>query len=703
MPPSFRPIALLFALLSLLPGLRAQELTKDQFRSEFNKAMDIADDKMVDKAMKRGAYHALNYFEELYYDKDAGKEEAAKKCQALLASWKRCFEGSDTMEQLDRWMNGASNSVREQLKKGRDQSYKVWVHYTDVVSKDLTKSDYEQCQQQFMDLARNAEAIGHNLEVAELWNFASVVGSKMPDKTIANRRDVVFATEQFLEARKRWNFVFDEHYIRGMEFVKAEKLKIEEVEKTGEKRKADGYDPNAKGVDTLVMPGVAEAKHALKFEALAGWDELDYGSKGGPVPAFWWMASTGKVGSNHKLDWFRAKDLYLHRVAAAKFAIGFDPGDAKGAVEVDTSSKGKVSTFWLDNDKKRPYAMVFWTGSDREMVNEAECNLAPGDNVANVYYRSASSWKTQIGADTITFYDDSADGNPGEATPFAREFRTPVLGEHDAEKTTLAPLLDSMRIGKGPRMPCSEFVKLSTGWVHMKKGNGDEVGVRPLNPEYMKTGKIKLVWSGPKPTAPVQLVVQGSGDYQTALFDVAGGKEIEVPAAEYRVIWGRLLVGKGARAQVASLYAGTNKPFTVEAGKVFELKMGGPFTLLFNRRGDENTTLDALKILLAESSGCVFSELQGINLACEVLATKDADGKGAKPVGKFVRFTDPDLVNKAAEKHNNMGNLAASFPMPEGYKSGELVLKLKLPASGMKLGLSIKKHPLFGDVKSAWL
>jgi len=38
--------------------------------------------------------------------------------------------------------------------------------------------------------------------------------------------------------------------------------------------------------------------------------------------------------------------------------------------------------------------------------------------------------------------------------------------------------------------------------------------------------------------------------------------------------------------------------------------------------------------------------------------------------------------------------------MPDGYKSGEMVLTVKLPAAGMKLGLYIKKHPLFGKVES---
>jgi hypothetical protein len=694
-----------FALLLLLSSaLRAQDILKEQWRTDFSKAVELNDEKLQDKLMKRAPIHAALYYEEMYWEKDAGKEASAAKCRAMAASWKRCFENSDTLEQLDRWCAGTSKSDYQQLAKSRTNSFKVWQHFQDVVSKGLVKTEYEQSLQQMMDLARNAEAIGHSLEVAEIWGLAFVIASKIPDKTLANRRDTVFATEQMLEARKRWNFTMDEHYIRSSEWLKSEKAKIAVDEKAGDKRKTEGYAADAKGIDALAMPNVAEAKHPLKFEPLANLDELDYGAKSGPLPAFWWLASTGKVGTSGKLAWFAARELYLHRTGAAKFAIGFEAGDAKNAVEVDASSKGKVSTIWLDNEKKRPYAMVFWTGSDREMVNEAECNLAPGDNVANVYYHSASSWKAQIGADTVTLYDDSSSGSPGDADPFARSFRSPLLGEYDLdqEKQTLAPLFDSMRIGKGPRVPCSEFVKLGTGWVWLKKGNGDEVSLRPLNPDYVKIGKVKLVWNGPKPTAPVQLVVQGAGDYKTALFDVAGGKEVEMPAGEYHVIWGRMLNGKGTRAQTATLWQGSSKPFTVEAGKTFELKMGGPFTLTFNRRGDESAKIDALKILLAESSGCVYSELHGFDLACDVMASAEADGKGAKPVGKFLRFTDPELVNKAAEKANAIGILTATFPMPEGYKGGEMILSRKLPAAGMKLALWIKKHPLFGEIRSAW-
>lgn len=686
-------------LLWCLPVLRAQDPAVEQFRLEFNKGIELNDEKLVDKALKKAPFQALTYYEGLYWEKDKGNEEALAKCNAIGASWKRTFENSETIDKFDRWLSGTSNSDREQYQKRKSAVTQLWGNYIEFV-KEPKRADFERLLQQMMDVARQAESSGNNLEIAEIWNLVSVIASKMPDKTLGDRRDGVFAIEQFLNARKAWSFAFDEHYLRNNEFAKAEKVSIADAEKETEKRKTEGYDANAKGVEALVMPNSVEAKHELKFEPLTNLDELDYGPKTGVVAPFWWMVTTEKVGSSRELGWFARKKLHLLRTGAAKWAIGFDPGD-KNAVEVEVSPKAKISTFWLDPEKKQPHALAFWIGSDREMVNEAECNLAASDTIANVYYRSASSWHTLLGADAVVLYDDNASGHPGDVASTEVSFKVFSLGDY--EEGTVVPLFDSMRVGKGPRVPYSEFVKLSTGWHHVKKAANDVLGVRPLNPEYVKTGKVKLVWTGPKPTAPVQLVVQGGGDYKTALFDVAGGKEVELPAAEYNVLWGRLAIGKGARVQQASLYPGTSKPFKVEAGKVFELKMGGPFTLTFNRRGDENANLDAMKVLLTESSGCVLTDLHGINLACEVFAAKEPDGKGAKATGaKFGRFTDPEIVIKAANKRINLGMHIACFPLPEGDREGDMNLKVKLPAAGMKVGLQIKKHPLFGDVKSAW-
>ncbi len=694
--------AVLFALTAALlsPFCQAQQTPAAQFRADFSKGIELADDKMVDKAVKRAPGEALRFYEDIYQEKQAGKESAHAQVLALQNSWKRLFENGDTLERLDRWLSGADQTRLQSLRSSRDNEWKVWSDYSDRVAKGVVRADHQKSLENYLIVANNAVLLGHAVHLANLYQTAAVIANKVPERTLDDRRAALGICEQFLEARKSWNFTFDEHYLRHVEYVKAEKGRIEEEAKKGDKRKAEGYDPNAKGIDSLVMAGAVEQKHAFKFEALPNLDELEYGPRNGPVAPLWQLVSLAEAGTSRVIPGFKRRELYLARTALSKYAVSLLSNDNKGAVEVEVNNKFKVSTFWLDAEKKLPYAMGFWIGSDREMINEAECNYETSEKVANVYFRSAASWKGVLGTEPVVFYDDNCSGNPGDGNPMDPQFKSMLLG--DSEQGTVVPMFDSMRIGKGPRQPYSEFIKLPTGWHYMKKANGDEVGLRPLNPEYVKTGKIKLVWNGPKPTAPVQLVVQGSGDYKTAVFDLASGKEIEVPAAQYSVIFGRLLSGKGPRSQTAALYQGNSKPFTVEPGKVFELKMGGPFVLQFVRRGDENSSIDATKILVAESSGCVMGEWHGISLACEVLAAKEADGKGQKVVGKFVRFTDPELVNKAAAKHSTLGLQAACFPMPDNYRDGELVLAVKPGAPGMKLALFIKKHPFFGPMQSPW-
>ncbi|MCA8965869.1 MAG: hypothetical protein KDC48_13375 [Planctomycetes bacterium] len=711
----FRVAVLLsFLLLSSFAGaaLRAQEDPRAQFRAEFTKGVEYNDAKMMDKAIKKdgGPAQAWLYFEELYVEKwraQPGADSATvaardAKLTGLRESWARCFEGSHSLEKIQRWIDGMDENLYAKLQKERAESAKLW-QFAQTIMQGQVKSEYQKVVEQFTQLARNAETLGHAIEAADLWGLAAVVANRTPDKTVEDRDQTVFLTEQFLLQRDAWEFTGDGVYITSREFAKAEKVRLEEAKKKADARQAAGYDANAKGIDSLVMPNVTEAKSELSFEALKTWEnELDYGPKNGPQPALWWNASLKGDGSNTQLNWFRRTQLYMLRTGNTKFAIGTDPGEPAKAEEIDVSGKAKPTTFHLDAAKKEPYAMFFWAGSDRERVGEAECNLAFTTEMANVYFRSAASWKATVAGDAVVFYDDNASGTPCDGDPFDPPFKVHTLGDHGGEGTVV-PLLDSMRVGKGPRVPFSEFVKFASGWHYLHRDGNATVGTKPLNPEFFKTGKVKLDWSGVKSGAPAQLVIQGSSDYKSAFFDIAGGKEVEVPAGEYAVIFGRIVAGKGARSQTATLYRGSSPTFLVEPDKTTVVKMGAPYELQFARRGDENTSIDALSIMLKEASGCLITELQnGCSFVPEVFAAKSEDGKGAKVVGKFVRFTDGDLLNEAAKKHGNLGLLCATFPMPAGYRNGELILELKLPAAGMKVGLKIKKHPLFGAIESAW-
>ena len=66
-------------------------------------------------------------------------------------------------------------------------------------------------------------------------------------------------------------------------------------------------------------------------------------------------------------------------------------------------------------------------------------------------------------------------------------------------------------------------------------------------------------------------------------------------------------------------------------------------------------------------------------------------------------FENDMLIGEADKQYNNLGFMTATFPMPKGYKSGEMVLTFKLPDDGMKIGLVVKKkHKFFGALETVW-
>lgn len=688
----------LLAVFFCQPLLPAQEIDRAKFLAELTRAFEYKDDKQIDKLVRQAPDPAWRHFQDLRIDLWGGKREVQPRLELLRASWARVFEGSTALEKIDRWVDGLDAGSYDRYLKTLDNVRKAFDLYVDASKDGTARKPYETARDALLAVAKQVEATGHKIEAAETWNYVAVCLARIPDRSVNDRRDGVFALEQFLEFRRAWDFTKDTFYLNAQNIVKAEQAALEQAEKEGEKRKREGYDPESKGIDALVMPGVAEATAAFDFELLKDWEELDYSQKGGPVPAFWWVGAFGKDVHEVKLPWFRRTDLHLVRQSASKFAVTTMPGDPRRLQPIEPGSRGKPSEFFLDPDKKVPYAMFFWIGGDRERVGEAEVNLQPADTNTPIYYRSAASWRIQVGTETVTLYDDNCNGHPMDGDPFAGDFKMHTLGQEAA-----APLLDSMRIGKGPRVPFSEFLHVGPSWYYVRRTGDNQFGLRPLNPEYFKTGKVRLAWSGPKPTAPEQLVIQGHGDYRTACFDVASGKEVEVPAGKWSVIWGRVVEGKGTRVQMATLYGRDNQPFIVEPGRTHVLEMGAPFKIAFVRDGsDSEVRIDATKVLLQEKSGCIFSELQGMVLQPELLAAKAEDGKGAKVIGKFGKITDGNFLNAAADKNTNIGLLLACFPMPLGGKEGDMTLVAKLPAPGMKVALSVKKHPLFGKVDSDW-
>jgi hypothetical protein len=696
-------VAVLTAATS--PGQSQEDINK--FIVESKQAFDLHDEKAIDKLLRSNQTMpaaAVFHFTNLRAEVWGGKPELQAQVDWINAAWKRVFEGSETLDRIDRWIDSQDARTWATYRKAQGNIQRAWAFYVESTKNNTERKPFEEARTALMESARIMEATGNKVEAAEAWNYVAICLYRMPDKTATDRQDIVFALEQFLSLRDSWGYTGDQYYLLNKNTLKGQKAELEKKEKDDEKRKAEGYDENARGIDALVMPGVAEVATALEFAMLPDWeDELDYSQRGGPVPGFWWSTSFGKDDKDAKLAWFRRTDLYLIRVSNSKFAATTMPSDDKTWQPVDVSGKAKPSKFFLDAEQKQPYAMFFWQGGDRERIGEAEVNLAPSVDNTPVYYRSAASWTTTVAGQTLTLYDDNANGLPMDADPFDGAFKMASIGFDKEDPRALVPLLDSMRIGKGDRAPFSEFVHIGDGWHHVHRIGDDKLGTRPLNTEYLKLGKVKLVWDGPKPTAPAQLVIAGRGDFKSACFDLAGGKEVEVPGGQYSVIWGRIVDGKGARVRLGTIYGGDSKPFTVEPGQTFELKMGAPFTMEFTRAGSgTNVEIDATRIWLREHSGCAISELHGMSLVPEVFASKMADGKGARQLDRFVKFTDVEALNAAVAKFRDIGLMVGCMPLPSGSKGGDMVLKAELPAAGMRVGLRMKKHPLFGKLDSEW-
>lgn len=698
-------ITALWAVLWLCaPTLCQSQEEISKFATDGRRLFDLKDDKGLDKLIKSSTTMpsaVVFQFTNLRFDVQGGKSDLVPYCDWIKAGWTRVFEGGDTLDRVERWTDSQDNRSLQQYRNAQRNVQKAWQYFTENTAKDNTKrAPFEESRDVLIQAAKSMEQTGNKNEAADAWYYVALSLEKIPDKTVQDRQDRVFALEQFVTLRESWNYTQDTYFTLIKNLLKAQREELEAKKKAEDKRKDEGYGDNVKGIDAMVLPGAKEEALPLAFQALAGWeDEADFCVRGGPLPPFWFNVAFGEGDKDERMGWFRGAELSLMRLAPNKFGVSTMPSDASRTQPIEANAKAKPVLFHLDANKSVPYAMCFWIGSDREKLGEAEVNLAPSPQNTPVYYRSASSWTVAIGGEALTLYDDNASGQPMDADPFAGDFRSATIGYPKSDARSKIPLLDGMRVGKGPRQPFSEFVRVGGAWRYLRRLDDGKLGLRDLNPEYVKFGKVKLVWAGPKPTAPDQLVIQGRGDLKSAMFDVASGKEVEVPAGEYTVVFGRIVEGKGARLQSAVIGAGDSQPFTVEPGKVLELKMGAPFALDFERQGEGDAVrIDGTQIRLLESSGCVLGEFHGMSLVPEVVASKNADGKGAKPVGKFVKLADSELLTALAGKLPDIGILLAVMSAPAGAKDS-MVFEAKVGA-GMKVGLSIKKHPLFGKLDS---
>ncbi len=693
-------------------GLSAQPAYQ-AFVKQFDQAMKFDDQNGMDRAVRSNSYWVTFHYEAIYRQWMRDKSVLSRKqtLNALEASFGRVFE-TDTLVKIGTFFRRLDMERAVVLDKANQDWYMVGNQWTRVV-KAKRRADMEKVIDQSMTLARKFEEINHALNAADVWANVQTFIQAMPDPTLADKRDEVYAITRFIENRKAWGWTKDGSYYSWVNWLKTKKIVLAKEIEEEEKRKKAGFKEQASGPEAYIVPGAKDDVGKLEFKALRQ-PVRDHFFRGGLVPALWMVASVGAEESGPaQISWYRKSDVFLVRPGISKFGVTVDGGTRNlkknkwQKVDAPNKIAKKPSVFYVDKDKKQKYAMWFFTGGDQEAVCGLTTNLAPQPKKSCViYYRSAASWVTTLKDVKITFLDDNSDGKIFSEDPFEFGLKERVLGSGGEE--VLVPAYDSMIIGKAKPRPYSSWVKLGEEWFHLRK-LGEGVGARPVHTDFFKVGTLQMRWLGLKKVKPQTVVMRGRDAFASAAFDIAGGKPVEVPVGEYTVTYGRIVQGKGARMITAHILQGDSEPVQVKEGENTVVELGAPFKVDFEWSRDKGfVAVDSLRFKIKGKLGEHYTKINGAPAAPEVLYGKTKDGKGARVVGEFILISNADMLNKADKTLRDAGGNVGGgfsvgfFAVAKGDRDYSTKLKFLPKFPDGHVGLRQKKHKLFGKLGASF-
>ncbi len=702
-----RTILLAFlAAFAAVPHLTAQRVTHEKFVEAVDQAIRLADDKGLDRIVRENPAHTITRFRTMYGTlKNKPDDQVAKaEVEALKAAWKRVFD-SRTLELVAEWQDTLDLELYQRNEKAHQalaQAYRELDRLKNPPVRE--RKPWEALRDSCLKIAEAFEQVGNAFEAADTWGLVSQIYMSMPERTVTDRREAVYAIGRFKSLREKWEFTKDTYYPQNVNWMEAEKQRLEsgEAEAGGG---PGGESSKASGPEAFLVAD-ADAKEIiapLEFGILRK-PPLDMCVQGGPVPMQWPSVTVEKVGPT-KFPWFKANSLYLVRPSASKFGVTTD-GTVKVSMgkawqDIDVSSRlRRPSEFDFGTESApRPYAAWFYVGSEQEPFMGFNQNLAPMTESATVFYKSAGQWSAKVAGTEILLFDDNSDGVLFEEDPFAYGIKDRHLGE-TTDVETPVPAFDGMQVGRGIEQPYSEWIQIDDQWYHVRgKNAGTQIGLRPADPEKLKTGEIQLDWTGPRDAKLEVLIVQGKDALSGARFNIAAGKPMTVPAGKYDVAFGRLVSGKGARILTADVFAGTMEPVEVKPGETAKVALGAPFTLDFVKKdvGAGSWQIEATTIRVHGVSGEIYAHVNGAAPAPEVLIAHEQNGRGAKQVAEFVDIRDPEIANQVAAKHKELGNQVGYYPIADPGKPAT-VIEIDVP-DGWFVGLREKKNKLFGELQ----
>jgi len=690
----------LVVLLALAALGRAQQ-DYAQFVADLQKAQEFKDDKLLDRSIRAHARSAVVFYYGLAREWRNGTPAASDRARAqmdvLLASWKRVIK-SATLDKVERFYASADSSTLKQLDTNQSALEATQRNLADARSA-RRRPDLEAARDTLWKLADIYEKLGHALYAAEAWESAAFALYSLPEPTVQERKDTVFALERYKEQREAWEFTEEDVYKKNLNWLNHTKADLASAEKAAAEREAKGVAGDAKGPDAVVDPNAPETVADLQFEAMKT-EIQDCFVQGGNVMPNWQVVELIEE-TPKQLAYFQGSPLFAARIGGKYYLTPSAEHPVEKGTLVSPSNKPKVSTFWLDEQKSKPYAMWLFLGSDKEPYMGLEQNLQADAKRALLFYKSAASYKAEVNGEEVTIFDSNGDGRLMVSDPYLFGLRVPTVTVGDL---TAVPAYDCMQVGKrGSVQPFSAYAKVGDKWFHLRAAKeGAALSARPVIPDFLKTGTLQMKWTGPRSTTVQCLVVRGEGELAVAAFNLAGGKPVEVPAGLYAVDFGRIAEAKGGVWTTADVLRGKSELITVKPGENTTITIGAPFRFDFERSSSgADVEVNSHKVKVLGASGEHYAHLNGCVPEIDVLFAKDEKGHGAKSVGTLTAVPDQDVATKLNTEFRDIGYYCSMFPVVKGAKDKLNLLRFTPPGNGF-VGMRANKAKLFGKIESEW-
>jgi len=424
------------------------------------------------------------------------------------------------------------------------------------------------------------------------------------------------------------------------------------------------YAPTPIGATFELVPEIDEFERLIFF--------------GDTVYQVWMPIVLGANGSSGTIPTLEHSPTVM-RNGAVKAAID---ADGNGEAEVEIPLTGTISPvrFTLGSgDEAREWAFLATIGHDRDTFQGIQpWNLAPADEILQIYMAPAASVVGAIGDVRVQIFDDNMDGVYGS---LPRPWALGGMREGDSQQD-----LDAILIGDAKRVvPWSELIQVGDAWYRLEHGDGVEV-IATKQAE-MQTGTLKLDFKGLKPD---WIVMRGTNAFENVFVELAaaGKKGVEVPAGTYTLFSGR--VSKGRRDQMvkALVVPSTNTPtWRVQAGGSATVELGAPFGFDFDfKEGDGSVTIEGSSIVVTGRGKETYQRFWNCVPHPEASVRRAGSKKGTK--GEKFKLIE------SMEQLNEQGNYdGVWFPY-------DLTLDAKWDDSEVQL--VEKKNKLFGKVTSDW-